>query len=104
MANKIKATHNLVFKTPDGRMVLGNLLHGPCRFFGRLGEQDDVTDAEMYVRQQAGREILWSMGLMPGPGNDMTPDRFVNMLMNVYEPPSSWFSRWFRRKEKKNAG
>ena len=96
MANKIKSTHRLVFKTPDGRMVLGSLLHGPCRFFGKLGEKDNITDEEMYIRQQVGRDILWAMELMPGPGNDMTPDRFVNKLMNIKEEPS----RWFKRKEK----
>ena len=85
MADKMTASCRMLFKSGEGPKVLGHILRNACRFFGRINEKDDISDEEIYIRQQVGREIIWSMGAMPGPFIDMEPDKFVRTLLNVKE-------------------
>lgn len=72
-----------------GNVVLGDILGGPCRFFGRideydLGFPDPVSDGEMFIRQQVGWDILSAFGVVPNRENSKeTAETFVDKLLTV---------------------
>jgi len=96
--NIAEARTRELFRNGDGPYVLAEILRGACRFFGRI-EGDNIAADELYIRQQVGREILWSLGVMPGPYIDMQPEYFVRKLINAKEKEPE--RRRFWRKEKK---
>lgn len=70
-----KARYRQVLVTGSlGRWVLGNILAGPCRFFG------PPLDQETAVRQTVGKEILAVMDLWSGEGQSHKPENFVSRL------------------------
>lgn len=79
---KRKSFYRYTFRHNMGHVTLGDILAGPCRFFGRIDINDQIPDEEMFVRQKVGREILQTMEAFPGEGIKMSPDKFVAKLLS----------------------
>jgi len=82
LLKKRKSLYRYAFRRNMGHVVLGDILAGPCRFFGRIDINDQITDEEMFVRQKVGREILQTMDAFPGEGCSCSPDKFVLKLLS----------------------
>lgn len=83
LLKKRKSLYRYTFRQNMGQVVLGDILAGPCRFFGPIDINDQVSDEEMFIRQKVGREILQTMDAFPGEGCKVSPDKFVSKILTV---------------------
>ena len=77
-----KSLYRHTFRHNMGQVTLGDILVGPCRFFGPIDTGDRISDEEMFVRQKVGREILQTMDALPGQGCTISPDKFVAKILS----------------------
>ena len=78
-----KTLYRHTFRHNMGNVTLGDILAGPCRLFGPIDMNDQITDEEMFIRQKVGREILQTMDAFPGEGCKVSPDKFVSKILSV---------------------
>lgn len=86
-AKKRKAIYRQVLlKTVNGLAVLDNFLAYHCMYHGRHSEAQQLTDEEIYVRQEVGRELLRILDLIPDVktmAGRSKPQGFTAKLLNV---------------------
>lgn len=83
LLKKRKSLYRHTFRGVAGNATIGDILVGPCRFFGPIDAKDKISDEEMFVRQKVGREILQAMDAYPGQGCRVSPDKFVQKILSV---------------------
>ena len=86
---KRSAMYRMLFKTASGSQVLDDFLAFTCMYHGRYDLSSVMSDEEIYIRQQVGRELLQILDLIPSRDGRTNPIGFTSKLFGSTEKSRS---------------